>query len=221
MGPTNFGALMYQCWFRLVGAQRIYWGGIFTSNAEPGPGVILDVGYPGGYIDAVYEALLQNGRASEGAWPWNGINIHIHSDRSDQNMNELRNLINKARSLRGETGEVIVGEWGVTEEEEGFREPGAFAHLLGELRRPDIARLFSMTLYHAHHRVLGAGEHWSLIHTGFDEVPIPPRPGTQPWRGRRGYSIGGRSILYDLYDPAIGAPDAVNKPEPEFPPGVP
>ena len=189
LDADHFAALLHQCRSKMNPTLRIYWGGVDTAVGEVAtPNDIPERPY----INAVYQALVSAGLAGPtGPWPWTGINIHIHRDRSDDYIGKLFQMIDEvARQTWSDPGEVIVGEWGVTVEDQDAT-PSALDHLFNAIvPHGDKMFLFS------HARVTEDGR-WALIY----------------WNGvPGGFQICGRSNLYRAYDVAVGPPDGLREP---------
>lgn len=113
LDEDRFGALVYHCRSKIPVGLRLYWGGI---QFGPGSGDQPDQNALS-YITNVYNWLFNNQLV--GPWPWDGVNIHIHNDsRSDNQLNAIHDSMDAIMVSRGDPGALIVGEWGVTQEEQ-------------------------------------------------------------------------------------------------------
>ncbi|MBI4492561.1 MAG: hypothetical protein HY690_07185 [Chloroflexi bacterium] len=180
LDAEHFAALLRQCWLNLTDVPRIYWGGVIF-----GPGVgdqpdqnSLD------YIRGVYQALYDRGLAGGeyGAWPWTGINIHIHRDRTEAHIQNLFDAVNEIRSDWGESGDLLVGEWGVTAQDYNS-DPNSLSHVFNLIKpHPSMMFLFA---HHVHEQ----GGTWGLRNFGMIQDQ---------------FTLGAPTVLYGPYDALVG-----------------
>src|SRR5688572_23325140 len=93
---------MYRCWDAFRNDPRftndmpkIYWGGILISG-DHDPGLL--------YISNCYDFLRNSGLmiGEPIAFPWNGINVHIHHKRTDE---DIRDIFRTTRDLQRGSGD--------------------------------------------------------------------------------------------------------------------
>lgn len=153
LDEAHFAALLYHCWQKMTAVPRMYMGGvIFGPGYEDQPDQnALD------YLRTTYQVLFDQGLAGGefGAWPWSGVNIHIHRDRSTNQLNAIFQGVKDIMVDFGESGELVVGEWGVTQEDQAA-DPNRISHLFNGIK-PNASMMFFFK------------------HGNFEEVP-PPDP---------------------------------------------
>jgi hypothetical protein len=169
----------------------MYWGGILTIPQIPPTDITIG---PHKYIRDVYTRLETEGIT---AWPWHGVNIHIHDPRRP--LWSVKDFFDTLRSWmlqKKDRREIIVGEWGVTVEESCANQEA-----LGDLYE-DIRSHVDKMFYFNHAAGPLPNGNWSLIYnypvnglaTPSLPQPAPPRPGA--------------SSLYHPFRSALGAASA-------------
>jgi hypothetical protein len=138
---THFAALMRRCRERSPSSVPLYCGGLqFGPDFDPNPA---------DYMDKVYDWFNTEGLRPDPSftYPWVGINIHLHNkDRTTEQVAADFADIREAKSNAGDDGELIVGEWGITQE--SF---SADATRLTDLYSDIRANAPDVMFFHAHH----------------------------------------------------------------------
>lgn len=147
----QFARLLHRCWLSISQssalqghAPKIYWGGIFTTNDEHYVDAVT-------YMKSVYDFIRLSGimNGMPQAFPWDGINVHMNSVRSDGDAYGLLRAAKDLQIINGDYGELIVGEWGVTLDDGPDDMSDLYAAILqgwrpiSERVRPDIMFYFS------------------------------------------------------------------------------
>jgi hypothetical protein len=199
LDELHFAALMDNCYsVDMPNAFRIYCGGILVPPS----------GVPGfaPYVSAVYANVVNAGLAQGTTgrpWPWDGINLHIHHNRSDiaaigSTIRQIKNDENFDPAL------LIVGEWGVTLSAGPTALSGAYVGIRDEVR-PDLMMYFSHPYTNE-----GAQGEWGLRCYNESGAGLrlcfadPPGPCT--WcTGNPAYRAAqGRTNLYGAFDSIVG-----------------
>jgi len=125
----KFAALVYNCYKALKSVSSsifVWWGGILLApNTIDGNKVQTgEVTYVRGIYDALTTfsvPVLLNGapiQASSGPWPWDGVNFHIHRERSQAYVDDVVNTIVKSEinvhRSDNQSTPVLIGECGIT-----------------------------------------------------------------------------------------------------------
>lgn len=143
LAPQNFAALLYQCYTNLrpmSGVYNIYAGGLLWPFGQPSGGGSISASQASDmvhdYLQAVYNFLLDNGIGAyyRNTTPWDAVNVHVHHcEWQDADMDYLYSRINAVfdPSLNTHIGPndepdarledkkgIIVGEWGITHDEQ-------------------------------------------------------------------------------------------------------
>lgn len=179
LDPEHFAALLYHCWQKMTAVPRVYMGGIMFGFGVDENAL--------NYLDGVYGALYNwgLGGGAYGAWPWTGINAHIHRDRTpDSDVVTVFDRISEIKTKWGDAGDTLVGEWGVTRQEE-TDPPTKLSHIFN-LLKPRA----SIMLLHSHHMVEESPtEQWGLHDHSV--------AGSE-------YVLGAASNLHGPYDELVG-----------------
>jgi hypothetical protein len=200
--PENFAALLYQCRQAMGSGPRIYWGGI-----QVGPGYD---GFSVDYIGKVYKwyddefHVLDPSRTDPFTWPWVGINLHFHNDSRSANdiSTYFTNVRNTKVNTYGDNGEIIIGEWGVRQDE--FRNNNAsLTNVYTDVinNSPDIMFFF------AHHGVrdpVYSNLYWGIRDYVAPDVLVQQPPGSNPLAFRLASKAGINGDFYNAYDALIG-----------------
>ena len=185
--PQNFAALLYHCYNKLKADSsdnQIYWGGILCLPKPTGPDTVDNNKVDPANIDyfkGVYEAVsnfhfggikiplyVQGELITQkfGPWPWDGVNVHVHRDRTSGFVSDLFDQVrNEMRFERGDwSSRVLVGECGITIE--NYRDGQRLTNSSGSaifnrlIERADLLCLFS------HHVHPEENEHWGTREFG-------------------------------------------------------
>jgi hypothetical protein len=95
-------------------------------------------------------------------FPWDGINIHMNSKRSNNHAHELLRRSRQVQRTYGDAGSMIVGEWGINFDEDPDDLSDLYgaiiqaSYLSGDRYWPDIMFYFS------HHHVLDGAGDWGM-----------------------------------------------------------
>lgn len=162
MSPDDFVRLVYTCWKSFKedprffdDMPRIYLGGIFISIEGYESGLI--------YLENCFTFLQSSGlMAGENvAFPWNGINIHIHRSRTDTEVRDILSTAKQTQISFGDSGEMIIGEWGVHMLEDT---PDDLTALYDQIKQDNYAQPFwpDLMFYLSHHNIADPGGIWGL-----------------------------------------------------------
>jgi hypothetical protein len=160
MTSQNFSLLMYRCWKTIFDSvastgfmPRLYWGGLFSKANEHYPSTYQ-------YAAAVYAALNASGlmNSEPVAYPWTGINIHMHRLRTADRAWDLLKKTREVQRTRGDDGSLIVGEWGVTEEDGPNQLSELYANILQTAISPTNRAQPDIMFFYKHHRDPESGE---------------------------------------------------------------
>jgi hypothetical protein len=204
INPENFAALLYQCRQSMGSIPKLYWGGIQFGPGGGGPA--LD------YIDSIYKwyddqfHVLDPSRTDPFAWPWSGINLHFHNDSRSES--DYANIFASVRHTKvdkyGDSGEIIIGEWGVTQD--AFEQDSqSLTHVYSRIisNKPDIMFFF------AHHGVIDPVDsslHWGIRDYVSATTLIQQPPGSNPLAFRLApKAINGLANFYNAYNTLIGS----------------
>ncbi|MFN0070688.1 MAG: hypothetical protein ACKVVP_04260 [Chloroflexota bacterium] len=198
LDAEHFAALLYhtrKALNELNPRPNMYWGGIFFSIVPGQPNTVATEDMD--YVTSVYDAIVAAQAAGdvEPGWPWDGINVHVHRERSPEYVDSLFTLLKeKLRMERSDPAIGIIGEWGITLEDyaAGIRVQA----ILDRLRTidPDKPRA-DLMIYFAHHYV--------------DERSGPGQWGTTFWTESPGspgsYNLADSTVLYQNLRDALRA----------------
>lgn len=200
--PENFAALLYQCSQAIVSGTKVYWGGI-----QVGPGYD---GFSVDYISKVYKwyddefQVLDPNRSTPFSWPWAGVNLHFHND--SRSSSDISNYFNNVRNIKvkqhGDNGEIIIGEWGVTQDafhSNNSSLTNVYTNVIAN--KPDIMFFF------AHHGVqdpVSSQLHWGIRNYVAPDVLVQQPPGSNPLAFRLSSKAGVDGDFFNAYDALIG-----------------
>ena len=203
--PENFAALLYQCTQKMASGSKVYWGGIQIGDNYDSFSTL--------YVRKVYQwyddqfHVKDPERSGGFSWPWEAINLHFHNDsRSATDIAKQFTEIRKVKTEFGDDGDVIIGEWGVTQEDfrvNAARLTNVYSRIIAN--KPDIMFFFS------HHGVddpVSPGE----LHWGIRDYVNPPigvfvqtPPGESGLVFRLAPKNGIDGDFYTAYDTLIGS----------------
>jgi hypothetical protein len=162
MDAESFVRLIHQCWKTFKDDPRfsndmpkIYWGGIFMSIE----------GYESGlaYVEDCFTFLKSSGLMSgeSSAFPWDGINVHIHRSRSSTDVRDILSTVSQTQVNFGDSGQLIIGEWGVHMLDDT---PDDLSELYAQIRQDNYPQPYwpNIMFYLSHHNITDPGGIWGL-----------------------------------------------------------
>jgi hypothetical protein len=184
MEEKYFAALLYTTWNKVqsssfvdshgnsVSKPNVYWGGIFTLSDNDYPSQIT-------YLKNVYNEIDKSGvmAGRPKPYPWEGINVHMHRDREKEQVHEIMKQVSVYQKGIGDYGDLVIGEWGVTEED-GPDKMSALYGKINQVEYPNDKYPPNVMFYFSHHVHIEAGTGtWGLR----DYAILPSTP-TGDWK---------------------------------------
>ncbi|MFN0073809.1 MAG: hypothetical protein ACKVVP_20205 [Chloroflexota bacterium] len=196
--PGNFAALLRRCRERMGPDVILYAGGLQVGPGyDPNPII---------YLEAMYTWLMNHAPPGTG-WPWSGVNFHFHhNNRSEVDIDDFfkgrggdPGLLTLMKD-RGDGGDVIIGEWGVTQQDFATS-PGSLSELYGNLIAHDPTIMFFFAHQPVDDPVHPGTRTWGLRN---EPLIILPVPGQSIQAFRLTSEAGADGAFYTAYDTLIG-----------------